>query len=244
MAKIFYFDVETTGLHYWRHSIHQLSGAIEIDGKVEETFDFRVRPYHAAIIEDEALAIAGVTREQVLAYPEQKVIHKQLCDILKKYVDQYAKKHVKEKLWMVGYNSQGFDVDFFRAFFKQCGDNYFGSWFWPHSIDVMVLALHQLMYDRREMENFKLATVAKKLGITVDEERLHDALYDIWLTRECFKVLNHLKPRKVVAQASLLDSVDPVLFCVNCGKETPHWISEDMNQCRACLAQTINAKTS
>lgn len=233
MAKLFFFDVETTGTLFWRHSIHQLSGAIEIDGTVAETFDFHVRPYHAAQIEDEALAIAGVTREQIMEYPDQKTVHGQLCAILKKYVNQYEKKGVKEKLWMVGYNSQGFDGPFLRAFFTQCEDKYFGSWFWPHTIDVMILALHQLMYDRREMEDFKLKTVAKKLGIVVDESRLHDALYDIWITRECFKILNHLKPRKVTGgQASLLS---PDAFCDFCERNTPHEAVDGGLMCRLCL---------
>lgn len=39
------------------------------------------------------------------------------------------------------------------------------------------------------MENFKLATVAKFMGINVDEEALHDAFYDIYLTREIYKLM-------------------------------------------------------
>ena len=35
MSKLFYFDVETTGLDAKKHGIHQLSGAIEIDGKID-----------------------------------------------------------------------------------------------------------------------------------------------------------------------------------------------------------------
>lgn len=207
MAKLFFFDLETTGTEYWRHSIHQISGAVEIDGKVVEKFDFNVQPNPKSNFQDveAALAVSGRTLEQVMAYRPMMEVWRDLIRILEKYVDKYEKKHLKEKLWLVGYNCQGFDVPFFRAWFKQCGDNYFGSWFWPHSIDVMILALHQLMYDRREMEDFKLVTVAKKLGITVDESRLHDAFYDIWLTREVFKIVNTLKPVRLV-QGSLLEN--------------------------------------
>lgn len=51
----------------------------------------------------------------------------------------------------------------------QNGDKYFGSWFWSNSIDVMVLATPYLAAKRTEMENFKQGTVAKALGIQVDD---------------------------------------------------------------------------
>jgi DNA polymerase-3 subunit epsilon len=37
------------------------------------------------------------------------------------------------------------------------------------------------------MENFKLMTVARTLGIEVDESQLHDALYDVKLTKEIYE---------------------------------------------------------
>lgn len=71
----------------------------------------------------------------------------------------------------------------------QNGDNYFGSWFWSDAIDVMVLAAQALMEQRPMMKDFKLRTVAEQLGIVIEEERLHDAMYDIYLTHEIYKRL-------------------------------------------------------
>ena len=65
--KIFYFDLETTGVKFWKNGIHQISGAIEIDGEIKEEFDYHVQPYERAEIEDEALAVGGVTREQIMS---------------------------------------------------------------------------------------------------------------------------------------------------------------------------------
>jgi DNA polymerase-3 subunit epsilon len=70
-----------------------------------------------------------------------------------------------------------------RSWFVKNGDKYFGSWFWSNSLDVMVLATQKLLSKRAKMENFKLKTVAAEFGITIDEQRLHDAQYDIDLTR-------------------------------------------------------------
>lgn len=39
------------------------------------------------------------------------------------------------------------------------------------------------------MENFQLRSVAKYLGIEVDETKLHDAKYDIYLTLEIYKIV-------------------------------------------------------
>lgn len=67
--KIVFFDLETTGTLVNKHGIHQLSGEIVVDGEVKETFDFRVQPNPKAEILQEALDVAGVTKEQILTYP-------------------------------------------------------------------------------------------------------------------------------------------------------------------------------
>lgn len=181
--KIMYFDLETTGVKHWKNGIHQISGVIEIDGVVQEKFDFKVQPNPKAVIESDALKVGGVTEEQVKAYPEMTVVHKQLITMLSKYVAKFAKQ---DKFFLAGYNSAHFDEDFLRAFFTQNGDAYFGSWFWAGSLDVMVLALEALKHKRHLMKDFKLMTVAREFGITIDEAKLHDAVYDVMLTREVY----------------------------------------------------------
>lgn len=186
MSKLFYFDLETTGVRHWKNGIHQISGAIEIDGEIKEYFDFKVKPFKDAIIEDEALSIAGITKETLETYIEFKDCYKALIELLSKYVDKFNKK---DKFFLVGYNNASFDNQFFRAFFVQNSDNYFGSWFWSSSIDVMVLASQKLMNERSNMIDFKQSTVAKQVGIVVDETRLHDAEYDVNLMIGIYKTL-------------------------------------------------------
>ena len=72
-------------------------------------------------------------------------------------------------------------IQFFRQFFMDCGEKYFGSYFWSNSCDCMVLATPFLMDKRKAMIDFKQSTVAKALGIEVEAEKLHDASYDIIL---------------------------------------------------------------
>lgn len=181
--KLFFYDLETTGTNPARNGIHQISGAIVIDGEIKESFDFKVQPNPKAVIEDAALEVGGVTREQIMSYPTMGEVFARLVQMLSKYVDKYNKK---DKFHLVGYNNRGFDDNFFRGFFLQNGDQYFGSWFWSDSIDVLVLASTFLAARRHDLPNFKLATVAEALGIDINAGKLHDASFDIDITKQVF----------------------------------------------------------
>jgi len=185
IIKVFY-DVETTGTNVKLHGIHQISGCIEINDVVVEKFNFKVRPNQKAQIEAEALAVCNVTEEQIKAYPEMIVIYRLFVKRLSKYIDRF---NPKSKAYLVGYNNRKFDDIFLRAWFEQNGDTFFGSWFWSESLDVIVLAGQYLLNRRLSMPSFKLRRVALELGIQVDEERLHDAEYDIYLTREIYRIV-------------------------------------------------------
>lgn len=183
MKQLFY-DLETTGTMYWRNGIHQFSGMVVIDGEIKETFNYKVCPNPKADITEEALQVAGVSKEEILQYPPMQEVYSEFVQMLGKYVDKYDKT---DKFFLCGYNNASFDNQFLRAWFVQNGDNYFGSWFWSSAIDVMVLATQALMEVRSRMLNFKLCTVAQAFGIKIEEEKLHDAMYDIYLTYEVYK---------------------------------------------------------
>jgi len=187
--KYFFFDLETTGTMYWKNGIHQIAGAIVIDNNVMETFNFKVRPNPGAKVEKEALDIAMVTWEDIQAYEPMFDVYKKVQSILLKYCNKF---NPKDKFHLIGFNNRGFDEPFFRAWFKQNGDVYFGSWFWSDSVDVMVLASFFLRSNRQHVENFKLSTVCKYSGIEVDETGLHDALYDIKLTMQLYEKVTGL----------------------------------------------------
>ena len=187
--KILFYDLETTGVKHWRNGIHQFSGMLESDGEVIEELNYRIQPNPSCTIDEEALKVGGVTMEQVLDYPEMGLVYTELVAILGQYVNKFDKA---DKIHLCGYNNRSFDDQFFRAWFTQNGDKYFGSWFWPDSIDVMVLASNHLKHERHLMKNFKLSTVAEYLGIEVDQEKLHDAMYDIELTRKVYYMIEGL----------------------------------------------------
>lgn len=188
--KLLFFDVETTGVKHWKNGIHQISGFIDIKGEVKESFDFKVKPYPMAEIEPDALQVSGITKEHLDSYPPMETVYKQLVQILSRYVSKFNKQ---DKFHLVGYNNASFDNNFLRAFFVQNKDNYFGSWLWSSAIDVMVLAAEHLKEVRHEMVDFKLMTVAEQMGIEVDHSKLHDATYDIELTRDIYYRITNIK---------------------------------------------------
>ena len=187
--KLLFFDLETTGIKYWRNGVHQISGEIVIDGVTTESFNFNVCPHPQCEIEEEALRICNVSKEQIQAYPPMREVYVKFVNMLSKYVDKFDKK---DKFFLVGYNNASFDNHFLKAFFVQNGDNYFYSWFWVNSIDVMVLSTQHLMRKRHEMTDFKQETVARALGIQIDSAKLHDASYDIQLTKEIYNRISSL----------------------------------------------------
>ena len=187
MIKLCYLDLETTGVDERRHGVHQISGIIEIDGRVQQEFDYKVRPNPKAIIDAAALRVTQKSELDLLGYPPMKQVHTEFTRMLGGYVDKFDKK---DKFHLVGYNIQGFDSRFLRAWFTQNGDQW-GSlnWFYIDSLDVMILASQYLLHRRPEMPSFKLQRVARELGIEVDKERLHDAGYDVHLTRRIYRIV-------------------------------------------------------
>jgi DNA polymerase III subunit epsilon len=193
-TKKFFLDLETTGTDQKLSGIHQIAGMIKINGETKERFNFSVRPKPGAIITKEALEIAGVTEEQIMAYPSMEEVFKKMIAMLCRYVDKFDKQ---DKFFLIGYNNSSFDNGMFRQWFEDNGDKYFGSLFWSNCEDAMILATSELMEVRHLMPDFKLKTVAKRLGIEVDETKLHDAMYDIDLTEAIYEACK--KPMLIVA---------------------------------------------
>lgn len=184
--KRFFFDVETTGVNSKRNSIHQLAAYIEIDGDVVEILNLKIKPHPKAEIEDEAMQVGKVTREQIMEYPPMEDQFAILKSTLLKYINPYNKA---DKFFLVGFKNASFDDDFLKMYFDLMGSK-FWFYFYANSIDVSCLASQYLINTRSTMPSFKLHRVAKTLGITVDETKLHDAEYDVHLTREIYYIVS------------------------------------------------------
>ena len=179
----FFYDLETTGLDSHKNAIHQIAIIVEVNGKIVESLDWKIRPFEGAKLDPIALKVGNVVEAQIMSYPDSTEVFKRLKSMLSKYVDKYDKT---DKMHLVGFNNRYFDDRFLRAWFEREGDSYFGAWFWADSLDVMVLASQRLIHERHRMKNFKLMTVAETLGVEVEEAKLHDGVYDVAITREAY----------------------------------------------------------
>jgi len=181
MIKKAFIDVETGGLDPKVNPLLELGCIFEIGG-IEETANFRCRPYVDQVTVKQALDVNGYTQDEIETWNDPAETFQTFKKRLSRCVNPYDKT---DKMFLIGYNVK-FDEGFIRAFFSRNGDKFFSSFFhWP-SIDVAVLAATAMKDIRHKMPNFKLATVAKTLGIEVRDDKLHGASYDIALTREIF----------------------------------------------------------
>lgn len=152
---------------------------MDIDGQETERFDIRLAPNPAATIEQEALDVAGVTLEQVQSYQPMEEGYRQLVGILSKYVNKFDKR---DKMYLVGYNNAGFDNNFLRALFTQCGDKYFGSKCWNCNKEYIFTVIRE--NDTTELDKMikrHKEAYEKMLNITKRIER-ECQKYVIWDT--------------------------------------------------------------
>lgn len=188
MLKIFY-DLETTGTDVRKHSIHQIALIVEVDGEEVEKMEIRTAPHPKALIDPDALKTSKVTEEQIRAYQPMEQGYRQFMQLVRKYVDPYDKK---TRAHLVGYNNRRFDDVFLEAWMRQNGCENPMVWFWTDSIDVLVLASQYLLDRRVEMKSFRLRRVAITLGLDVEDEDLHNAVYDVELTRQIYRIVTGL----------------------------------------------------
>ena len=190
--KILFIDTETTGLSFQKSGLTQLSGIVRIDKKDVETFNFFIKPFKGAEINQKALEVQGRTVEdfEEEKYTSEEKAYFYFKKVLEKYVNKYDKN---DKFVVAGYNVK-FDVDMLQAFFKRQNDNYLFSYIDYQTLDPLpCIKLLQLCGILPELENNKLETWCKYFGI---EFEAHDSLEDICATKELiFKIVSLIMKR-------------------------------------------------
>lgn len=185
--KVFWFDVETTGLDAKRQDIIQLAYLIEIDKEIKEEGSLRLQPFNYATIDKMALEVSKTTIEDLKTYQSPPRAYQLIVSHLDKYVDKYNKQ---DKFAPAGYNI-GFDTRFLKEFFLKNNNKYYGAYFNYHLLDVFSLLFILEYKGLLKLENYKLETVAKYFDINYHS---HNALDDIKTTRIVFqKLLQYIK---------------------------------------------------
>ena len=199
MKKV-YIDTETTSLYHNIGGIHQIAGIIEIDGIVVDTFDYKVKPKKGCDIQDAALAVGGITRNDLETYPEMQDVYAEFTTLLGKYVNKFDKT---DKFFFYAYNSH-FDWCYMADWFNDNGDKYFCSWFWSNHYDIMTIAGIFLQSIRPQMGRFNLLNVARTLKamnlieMDIEDDKAHDALYDIIISKVVCDAVTNLDNLKLI----------------------------------------------
>ena len=180
--KIFYCDVETTGLYPTKHDIVQLAFIIEVDGIVQEVHNLKMQPFSYDNISQDALDITGLTLDKIKAFDDPREQFDKFLTILEKYIDKFNKN---DKFQVVGQNVQ-FDMGFLKSFFKKNDEKYFGSYFEKQTADPYEIFKFMRSHGLVNYPNLRLGTICSKLKIPLEA---HDALSDITATRELYQRL-------------------------------------------------------
>ena len=101
--KIFWVDLETSGLDSARHGIISLSYAVELDGQEVAAGELR-SSCEGKEIDDSALDINHFSRGQLLGFPPPREMYYALLDIFGQYVKKYDHH---DKFMVGGYNCEG-----------------------------------------------------------------------------------------------------------------------------------------
>jgi len=185
--KILFLDTETTGLDPKRHTPIQISGIIEIDGKIMEEFDFLCRPFSMSEIEPEALQTNKRTEVEIRGFEDPYSVMTKLKHIFADYVDPFS-RDIGQRFTIAGKNV-AFDYAMMDQFFKNCGNNYWYSWVDRRALDIEGVAIMLQAAKRIKLENFKLETIAKYFDIKLEA---HNSLNDIRATREIYHKFLHM----------------------------------------------------
>jgi DNA polymerase III epsilon subunit-like protein len=205
------FDFETGGRNPHTCEILQI-GAIIIDNRTleeKDQFQTKMKPHNMDALEDDALGVTGITREELLElsdayYPE--TIWPQFVAWVNKYNKSKKNPSPYHAPVAAGYNINGFDMPVLRRYCKKYGP-------WDEKRGDQKVFSQVFTYDLQaemwtwfehsiEPENLRLSTVAEWLGL--DSSGAHDALFDCRMCsiiirenmrrkRESMKKMNYMK---------------------------------------------------
>lgn len=194
--KLAFFDVETGGLDADMHALLELYMTVEVDGHTIGNFYAAMRPDTGKLVEEEAV-LANKLWDKSISFTEFRrsldenrensfSAYQRFQVFLKQLVNKWDKQ---DKLFLLGYNSAAFDDKFLREFVRYhepTNKFAYGSFFhWPTG-DVAILAQFALGDEWAKLTSRKLADVARRFGVGVQEEQLHGAKYDTMVTRDLY----------------------------------------------------------
>lgn len=182
MIKKIFLDTETTSADRYHTGLWQFGGIIEV-GKRTKEFEFKCDIFDEDDIHQDAMKMHDLTIKDLAKLPDPTEVFEEFQELLASYIDKYDKQ---DKFYFINFGAE-FDSEVVRQWFLKNGDEFYGSWFWHPPIDIMSLAMQNLIGKRHELKNFRLHSICRYYKIEVDDEKTHDALYDATIARELYR---------------------------------------------------------
>jgi DNA polymerase III subunit epsilon len=207
VKRILWNDLETTGTDPHKHAIIQIAAIIEENGVIIDTFESKMRPLPGKEIDETALEVNGVTREELLTFLGPNEVYSNF----RMFCLRHGKPGDKSGRFIpAGYNN-GFDLDFMAQWHLDM-ENKFAFWHYLQyqPIDPYPVCVALWRAGIMLTPDVKLPTVAKYYGI---ELKPHDAMSDVLAAREVSKrVLLPFLSHTAGCEYGFLGPVNPGVF--------------------------------
>jgi DNA polymerase III epsilon subunit-like protein len=191
------FDFETSSKYSDTTQILQI-GACVLDRHsytIKDEFETLVRPEDWAAVEDEALKVNGLTREQLKDAPDITVVFPMFTAWVNKYNVNKAKNSFGAPI-SIHFNGDNFDMPILSRYCKRFGhwDEKWGNQTLVNPIYSLDVLKHLWFWMRgiEDVPNLKLVTLLEYMGVSKDEiaKGAHNALWDVrWTARIAVKLL-------------------------------------------------------
>ncbi len=173
------FDFETGGLDTQKCEILQVAAVIidsrTLQVKTEHTFKSYMKPIDFNNLDEKALEVNGITKEQLQDAPDRKVVWANFVTFINRF-------NKKAKFYTApipaGSNIKNFDLPIIDRLCNEYGTK--DLFFRKHQIDVIDLVFPCFEGRNDGPANSKLGTLCEYFGIPT--EGLHDALNDVIAT--------------------------------------------------------------
>ena len=191
MSKKIIFDFETSGLYasgnYNQDGELSINAPLELsiiylkNDKIIEEFTQKIRPFDGAVIDEQALAVNGFTREEIFEFPSQEIAFENLLKFLDKHINRYDNN---DKAIWIGHNVN-FDIDFLMSWAKRNDFSFMGSYIsWSEIVCTrhLLSTLNALgkIPNGEKLKSASLKSACEFFGI--NNSKAHTSLSDVRAT--------------------------------------------------------------
>jgi DNA polymerase-3 subunit epsilon len=182
--NIIFIDCETSGLNPLKHSVVQIAAEYWEGTKLIQTFNKQLTNQDC-IINLGALKCNRCTIDQIRASNTEE-------RIVRDFVDFIMKMDITKPIVVCG-NGVSFDINFIKELLAKYKIEGLEHIFSHKVYDLSAIALFLQECEIIDFkDNFHLNNIAKVLGIEVKEDKLHEALYDVSISRQVYFKMQEL----------------------------------------------------